>query len=177
MAALLAPRFPDVRFSLVGPDGGDAAPVRQLIERLGLGATVRYEGPVPPAAVLERMRRATVYVLPSRKEPFPMSLLEALSVGLPSVCTDDTGMSRVLAADGAAVVTDGSPQQLAAAVADLLEHPAARAGLARAGYEVLGEHFSVSKMVDVVERAYRDVVAGPVAPAPVRPTRLPEVQV
>jgi glycosyltransferase involved in cell wall biosynthesis len=178
MAALLVDRFPQARFTLVGPDGGDGDRVRRLIERLGLTASVRYAGPVPPDAVLARMRRAAVYVLPSVAEPFPMSLLEALSVGLPAVCTDDTGISDVLAARGAAKVTDGSPRQLADAVAELLERPDARAALVRAGYGALAAHFSVSTMVDVVERAYRDVVPGSVAPpvAAPPPARLPEVQ-
>jgi glycosyltransferase involved in cell wall biosynthesis len=164
MAALLAGRFPGVRFSIVGPDGGELAAVRRAIERHGLAGTVHYEGPLPGTAVLARMRRSTVYVLPSVEEPFPMSLLEALSVGLPSVCTFDTGISDALAAERAAIVTDGSPRELAAAVAGLLESSARRDEMAAAGRRVIAERYSVAAMVDVVDRSYREVTSREPAP-------------
>jgi glycosyltransferase involved in cell wall biosynthesis len=164
MAALLAGRFPGVRFSIVGPDGGELPAVRRAIERHGLTGVVHYEGTLPGTAVLARMQRSTVYVLPSVEEPFPMSLLEALSVGLPSVCTFDTGISDALAAERAAIVTDGSPRELAEAVAGLLESPARRAALAGAGRRVIAERFSVAAMVDVVEQSYREVSGAPAPP-------------
>ncbi len=82
MAAALVEAGIDAHFSLVGPDEGEGAAVAKLIEQSSLQSRVSYEGPLKPAQSISRMRRAKVYVLPSVDEPYPMSVLEAMSVGL-----------------------------------------------------------------------------------------------
>lgn len=156
-AALVLQDHPTARFALVGPDEGQLPAVRTAVEARGLGRSVTYEGALPYDRVTARMARSSVYVLPSVDEPFPMSLLEALALGLPCVITDSTGISAVLAERGAALVTDGSPAELAAAVGRFLDDPGLRGRTGAAALDAVREVFSLSAVVDDLEDAYRTV--------------------
>ncbi|HWU46343.1 MAG TPA: glycosyltransferase, partial [Humibacter sp.] len=79
MAELVSARFPAASFRLVGPDEGEADAVERLIH--GARADVLWEGPIAAEAVIARMSRSSVYVLPAVDEPYPMSVLEAMSLG------------------------------------------------------------------------------------------------
>ncbi len=134
MAALVHRKRPDVSFTLHGSDEGRLAEVRSLIASEGLDDAVTYGGALEHDAAVERTARATVYVLPSVDEPFPMSVLESLAVGTPVVCTHSCGIAAELSRREAALVTDGSPEQLADAVLRLLEDRPLRERLTRAGW-------------------------------------------
>jgi glycosyltransferase involved in cell wall biosynthesis len=105
------------RFTMYGPNEGELPAVLAAIEGHGLGSRVKYLGALTPADVLPKLSSAQVFVLPSRNEQFPMSLLEAMSLGLPSVMTDATGVSAAFKSSSSAFVTDGTPEVMARAVA------------------------------------------------------------
>lgn len=69
------------------------------------------------------MRHLDVLVLPSHQEPFGTVLAEAMAVGTPVVATDVGGLREVVR-DGVTgrLVAPGRPDQLAAAVDDVLRH-------------------------------------------------------
>jgi len=158
MAGLLRDRGLWVDCPVVGPDEGSLALVQARVRELGLQEQVRYEGALPYDGVLERMRRAGIYVLPSVDEPFPMSLLEALSLGLPCVTTDSCGISDLLQEAQAAVITDGSPEALADAVAQLLGDEPRRQALATRARQTVRERFSIDAVVDDLEAVYAEVL-------------------
>ncbi|MGK5448679.1 glycosyltransferase [Streptomyces radiopugnans] len=154
MAALVRAKHPEASFTLHGADEGRLAPVRRLIAQEGLDEAVGYGGPLDHAAAVRRIARATVYVLPSVDEPFPMSVLEALAAGTPVVCTDSCGIAAELERRGAALVTDGSPGALAGAVLSLLEDRSLRERTAAAGRAAVRERFSLAAVADRLERLY-----------------------
>ena len=155
MAAILIRSGTNASYSLIGPDEGELAAVRMRIAQLGLADHISVEGALPPDEVLGRLAQAQVYVLPSVQEPFPMSLLEAMSVGLPSVITDSTGISEALRASGSASVTDGSARAMAKSVSEILrEHGTWGAASCRAVTEVR-RHYGVGAIVDQLENRYR----------------------
>jgi glycosyltransferase involved in cell wall biosynthesis len=156
MAALIHKEFPETRFTLYGADEGSLPAVNRLVADRGLTEVVRYGGALEHAAALDAYRGATVYVLPSVHEPFPMTVLEALAEGTPVVCTDSSGIAAELARRQAALVTDGSPEALADAVAALLVDKALRHRLAKAGRRAIDEVFSIRSVVDRLEDVYRD---------------------
>ena len=102
-AQVLARRHPLATFALVGPDEGEAERVLHLLAEDDADGRIRYEGALPPAEALARMTRSAVYVLPAVDEPYGMTLVEAMSVGLPTVCVDDCGLAPLVRATGGAV--------------------------------------------------------------------------
>lgn len=154
MAALVHHKHPETTFTLHGADEGRLAEVSRLIGREGLTGTVEYGGPLDHAAALRRLARATVYVLPSEAEVFPMSVLEALAAGTPVVCSRTCGLAPELERRGAALVTDGSPERLAEAVLALLEDRELYARTVRAGRTAVVERYSIASVADRLEGLY-----------------------
>ncbi|MEU9480428.1 glycosyltransferase [Streptomyces sp. NPDC048191] len=155
LAALVHRRFPEARFALYGADEGSLPLVRQLIFDLGLQDIVTYGGALQHAEAVRAYATAAVYVLPSVDEPFPMTVLEALSSGTPVVCTDTCGIADELARRGAAMVTDGSRQALADAVCELLGDENKRQALVKEGHRAVAEAFSIHAVADRLETFYR----------------------
>lgn len=122
MAQLLAPRLPDTSFVLVGPDEGEAESVTRAIAETGLGDRIRWIGALPPSQTFAAMSDARVYVLPAVDEVFPMSILESFSAGTPVVTTSSLGIAEDCERHGAALITDGSPDQLAEATYRAHQH-------------------------------------------------------
>lgn len=156
MAALVHRKLPDASFTLHGADEGLLPTVRQLIAGHRLGEVVSYGGALSYTEALRAYAKAAVYVLPSVDEPFPMTVIEALSAGTPVVCTDTCGMADELARRGAAIVTDGSPQAMADAVCEVLTDVATRDRLVVAGKRAVEECFSIHAVADRLEDIYRN---------------------
>ncbi|OKK20526.1 glycosyl transferase [Streptomyces sp. CB00455] len=144
---------PQARFVVAGPDEGERAAVLARIGELGLSGRFTVPGALSSAEVLEELRRAHVYVLPSVDEPFPMSVLEALAVGVPSVVTRSNGLARDVAAAGAGRAVDPGPQGVAAAVLALLD-PAANGAASAAARELAGRSFSMDSVLDTLLTVY-----------------------
>lgn len=159
MADELIRRGSTARFVLHGPDAGEGAAVSAEITRLGHGDRIAYLGPLAPDLVGDVLAAAQVYVLPSVEEPFPMSLLEAMSHGLPSVITDRTGLSDELARRRTALVTDGSPASMADAVQGVLTDAQAwRSASDRARADIV-ENFAPEAMARTLEEIYADAIS------------------
>lgn len=159
MAALLVERGVRARFSVVGPDEGELAPLLEKVSQHGLESHLTYEGAIAHDDVPERMARASVFVLPSVDEPFGMTILEALAAGTPTVVTDSVHLSRLLATYDAALVTRGTPTDLADAVEQVLHEPALVERLKAGSQRVLTQEFAISKVVDQLEGVYARAVA------------------
>ncbi len=100
--AALAPEFPDLRYEIIG-DGPLRAELEGLARGLGLAARVRFAGLGTQPEVRRAMRRASLFLLPSRTAPdgdeegTPTVLLEAASAGLPVVSTRHAGIPDIVA--------------------------------------------------------------------------------
>ncbi|MER5929995.1 glycosyltransferase [Streptomyces sp. NPDC002054] len=144
---------PDAEFVVAGPDEGELPAVRARIAALGLGDRFTVTGGLSGAEVLAELRRAGVYVLPSVDEPFPMSVLEALAVGVPSVVTHSNGLARDIAGAGAGRVVDPGPEGVAAAVLELLAPEANRAA-SLAARKLAADAFSMDAVLDTLLSVY-----------------------
>ena len=155
MAQILAGRGVVARFVVAGPDGGDAEKVLSAIDRWPLLGRLTYLGAVSHARALELTSMCSVYVLPSQYDPFPMSLLEALALGTPSVCTNRCGIASILIAKEAAVVTLPDAEYLADAVEALLQDPTRREALSVRARRFVGEDLSMEATVRELMSCYQ----------------------
>ncbi len=84
-------RLPDARLMVVGT-GDYLGKLKSQAESLGLGADVEFPGFVSTQEKVERMRRSHVAVLPSLKEGWGLTNIEASSVGTAVVAADSPGL-------------------------------------------------------------------------------------
>jgi glycosyltransferase involved in cell wall biosynthesis len=119
--ALAAPAIragaPGTRIVLVGDDPYDSAP--DYVAQVRAAEGVEHVPWVADGAAV--MRHLDVLVAPSRQEPFGTVLAEAMAAGTPVVATRVGGLAEVVA-DGETgrLVTPGRPDELAAAVLEVL---------------------------------------------------------
>ncbi len=161
MADLVHSALPNVHFDMYGPDEGELPAVLEDVKAQGLAGVVTYRGAISHEDAQAVTSRAAVYVLPSVNEPFPMSLLEALAVETPVVCTDSTGISDELGGRGAASVTDGSPRAMADAVIRLLSNAGALGVQVHRGRTAIAEVFSVDAVAAQLQEEYERAVGVP----------------
>lgn len=161
MAAAFLEAGGTARFTMFGPDEGELPTVMEAIDAHGLGSNVSYLGALAPADVLPRLSRAQAYVLPSVNEPFPMSLLEAMSLGLPAVITDSTGVSAAFERSGASEVTDGTPQAMAHALGEALASLSAWQARSSRARQEIAEHYRADAVAGRLEELYAMAINGP----------------
>ena len=147
-------RVPAARLVIVG-GGGDRAPLEALAADLGIAAAVTFDGPLDAARVRERLAGARVFVLPSRSEGLPLSLVEAMAAGVPCVATAVGGTPEVLTPDAGVLVPAEDPASLGDAVADLLLDEARSSSLAVAGRRRAAELSATTSTA-----AYEEVLLG-----------------
>ncbi len=84
-------KIPDARLMIVG-SGDYLEPLKAQAAKLGLTDDIEFPGFVPVADKVDRMRRAHVAVLPSLKEGWGLTNIEANSVGTTVVAADSPGL-------------------------------------------------------------------------------------
>jgi glycosyltransferase involved in cell wall biosynthesis len=146
---------PRARFLAVGR-GPLEAELRALHAELGLGTRFELLGHRPDA--IEVMSAFDVFCLPSRHEGLPISLMEALALGLPIVATRAGGIEE-LVANGreATLVAPEQPERMADALIAVLQNDVRRAEMARLSY-ARGNDLDVERTVVEIEAVYREAV-------------------
>jgi len=129
-AARVRARHPGARFVLAG-DGELYPELKTLARELELGRALCFTGFVDGPELAATYAGADVYVLSSAAEPFGISALEALSLGVPSIVPRTAGVTEVVRS--VLRFEAGDVEGLADKIVALLERPALRGELARAG--------------------------------------------
>ena len=132
-----------------------------LVRRLGLDGDVRLPGWVTESELGELFRSATAYVCPSLFEGFGLPVLEAMSIGLPVLCSDIPVLHEVAA--GAAEFFDpGSAASVAAQLRAVLSDDDRRRDLSRLGLGRAAQ-FSWEHTARLTADAYGRALGGPPA--------------
>ena len=165
LARALSRAGEEVATRIVGPDQGSLSAVLSAVADEAGDLDVRYEAAVAPQHALTRMARAHVFVLPSIDEPYPMSLLEAMSIGLPCVITDSTGVSAELSGSDGVAVTDGSVPSMADAVRVFLSSEERWYRAHDANRRLVEERYGAAAVAATLDHHYASLLA---SRAPVR---------
>ena len=101
-----------------------------------------------------------VFALPSLSEGLPLSLLEAMAVGIPTVVTRVGGMPEVVR-DGQTgfIVPPAEPDALASKILFLLKNPDIASKVGAAGRHHIRERFSLGRMVEEYRGLYHEALA------------------
>jgi glycosyltransferase involved in cell wall biosynthesis len=155
-AASLAPRFPEVRFLIVG-DGGARKELEDRAADLGLAERVIFTG--FRSDVPDVIPEAAVSVLPSLSEGLSNSLLESMASSVPVIAARVGGNPEIVEHEvsGLLVPTRDSTA-LADAIGSLLQDPLLAARMGEAGRRRVAELFSMERSLGEVERFYERLI-------------------
>jgi glycosyltransferase involved in cell wall biosynthesis len=151
-AVMTLRRFPDATFDCVG-HGSELSVLVARAKRLGLTRAFTFLGHQDDVAT--RLAEADLFVLPSRSEAFPNSVLEAMAAGLPIVASGVGGILELIDSGRTGLlVPPGEPRPLADALCRLMEDPALAARLGDAARDEARAHYPFDRMVASFESLY-----------------------
>jgi glycosyltransferase involved in cell wall biosynthesis len=150
--ALAIREEPAFRLDVAG-DGTELNGLREAARELGIGPAVRFLGHVNN--VPELMGAASLCVLSSLTEGISLTLLEAMSRGVPAVATCVGGNPEIVL-DGVTglLVPPRNPERLAAAMLSVWRDPALGRQMGVEGRRRVLAHFDVRRMVGDYEKLY-----------------------
>jgi glycosyltransferase involved in cell wall biosynthesis len=120
---------------------------------------VEYLGVVPLEEAIKFYQKATIFVLPSFWEAFPVVLLEALSCETPVVATPVGGIPEIVQNhENGILVPPGNPLKLAEAVQYLLDNKDIRIKMGRQGRESITKNFSIDVIAKRLREIYQKVI-------------------
>lgn len=139
-------------------DGPDRVRLEQLAHDIGIARSTFFVGYQPEVAGYYRLFDA--FLLPSVNEGTPVSAIEALASGTPVVATRVGGVPDVVrdGEDGFLFEpgdTDGAAERLALLASDAT----LRSALGASGRERVLRRYSVSRLVEDVDRLYRSLLS------------------
>jgi mannosylfructose-phosphate synthase len=115
----------------------------KIVDELNLGERVIFTGYVHDDDLATYYRKARLFVLPSKYEPFGMTTLEAMSCGTPVVATKFGGIRKNLQHEHDSLMVDPtSEQEFADAIARILTDEALSNKLIENGLTTIRERFS-----------------------------------
>jgi glycosyltransferase involved in cell wall biosynthesis len=159
--AMLAPRFPDTRFLIVGEtsphDGWYLTELQNIAARLGVADRVIFTGLRSDVPAL--LSSVEVAVMPSLNEALSNVLLESMAAGAPLVATRVGGTPEALG-DGETglLVPPADSKALAASIATLLDNRELATRLGHAARQRIADRFSVDRMVSATQELYSELL-------------------
>lgn len=119
--AVAALGIDDLTLEFVG-GGPELDCLCDLVEKCGMKERVKFLG--PQSDVVSSLRQWDLFVLPSLLEAVPISILEAMSCGIPVIATDVGGVAEIIGDKRTGlIVPPGDSQSLAKAISDFYHHP------------------------------------------------------
>jgi len=147
---------PGVRLICAGD--GERIAVARHAERLGIADAVKFTGWVGPSGKRALLENAALLALPSYDEALPMSLLEAMSAGVPVIASPVGGIQEVVV-EGVTgfLVAPGDVQTLERLLRSVLEDRALAARIGAAGRQSARLRYSPERAVPRLEVLYASV--------------------
>jgi glycosyltransferase involved in cell wall biosynthesis len=146
---------PDTIVIFIGP--GEKRPYIDLLKRLGVPKdNYSFLGFHDKKSLIDYYRAADIFVLPSFSESFSLTLVEAMSCGVPPVVTNVGGPSEIVEDHyNGLLIPPGSTRELADAIIFLLDNPAQRAKMGNAARETIEKKFSWSTAANMTSLIYQ----------------------
>lgn len=150
---------PDCHFLVAGTGMAEDEAMGDLVKERGVGSLMHLLGLQHDVAPL--FACSDIFLLPSRVEGFPISIMEAMATGLPVVASNVGGIPDLVRHGEDGFLHD--PQDvvgMAHSVAALLADAGLRARLGARARQRIVQEFSLRKLGDRVHKRYQEMLAG-----------------
>jgi glycosyltransferase involved in cell wall biosynthesis len=148
---------PNARILFVG--GGEELPVNEaLADELGIAPRVQFLGDRKDVSAL--LAQSQIFVLLSRYEGFPISVLEAMRAGLPVIASAVGGIPEQVEHGVTGLLTPGGDAQaVASALQTLIDNAQLRREMGAAGRQKFLREFTVEQMILQIRDVYNQALA------------------
>jgi len=148
--------------------GGHENELKQLANKLNLGADVSFAGPLYDSAKDAALRAAKAFILPSFSEGLPMAVLEAWAYGLPVIMTRECNITEGFEAGAALDIRPDVDSVLEGLVNFLRLSNNAREKMGQSGLQLVRNGFSWPKIARQMIDVYKWVLGQSPKPECVR---------
>ena len=161
-AAAMMPKGAEFKIQIAGPEREPdiLRDVRQYIAEHALSGRIEIKPSVWGGDKIRLFREASIFLLPSYFENFPLVVLEAAAAGM-AIVTTPIGATPEFFKNGvsALFVEPGNPGQIAAALSRLIGNPEERLRLGRSAREVFTSKLARSAIMLSLDRAYNKLLS------------------
>jgi glycosyltransferase involved in cell wall biosynthesis len=154
-ASLVRQHIPNVFFAIAGT-GSQHPQLQAQISKLGLEQTVELRGPRSDIPAL--LAACDAFVIASHWEGLPIALLEAMSAGRPIIATRVGDIPNVLNSQTGLLVAPQEPQQLAAAIRQMLDNLPQAKQMGQAARQYVQQHHSPEAWLKQLNQIYAQTV-------------------
>lgn len=148
---------PDAHLVLAGSGVADyERGLRREAARLRIADAVSFAGFVQGAAKQALFAEASAFVLPSYRENFGIAVVEAMAAGVPVVVSPGVDIAARIAAAGAGLVAERTPEATADALARLLADADAAEAMGARGRRFVDDAFAPAAVGRQLTALYRD---------------------
>ena len=144
----------DVKLVIAGPDGGSLSRIRHQVHELQLEKDVILTGSLDGDDKLEAYVDADVFVLPSRYETFPITILEAWACRTPVIATVYCGISDIIRTVDDDAVVELDSVQITDKIQDLLNNEVKRKMIGMKGKKLVEDNFNMTGIIQKIEEIY-----------------------
>ncbi|MFN0150789.1 MAG: glycosyltransferase [bacterium] len=157
-AARLVKRHPRLRIAIAGT-GSLASALEAEARESGAGDALLLPGRVD--AIPEFLAALDLFVLPSLWEGMPLSLLEAMAMGVPVIASETPGAAEILGADGRAGILVGRADDaaIAAAIERIIGDPLLASALGRYGFDLVRREHDLARLFPRLLGVYGEALA------------------
>jgi glycosyltransferase involved in cell wall biosynthesis len=136
-------QYADVRLKIIG-DGPVRGALHGQALDLGISDRVQFVGQMTETEIIAELGQSDLFVLPSVAEGLPVSVMEAMAVGVPVVATNIAALGE-LVEDGLSgrLVPPTDAISLAATICELIENHELRLSMARRGRKKIESDFRI----------------------------------
>jgi glycosyltransferase involved in cell wall biosynthesis len=142
---------------IAGPDDGQLIEVTEMVKQRGLCDRVVFTGLLSGSDTLSAFQDADLFVLPSRYDAFPMTIVESCLAGTPMVITDQCEIAD-LVQDRIGDVVSFDAKEFADAINRLLSDRKRYEQYKLNTQQVLNDTFSIGAVADKIESIYQNVI-------------------
>lgn len=152
----LSRKFPALKCQIIG-HGPQRDALDKLAADLQIAKRVSFEGRVTRSEVAEKLRRCTIFVLPSSYEALGCVYLEAMATAKPVVACWGQGIGEIIRnGENGILVEPGNVPQLISALSMLLADSGQRRRIASAGHRTVHQNLTLAHQAEKLARIYAE---------------------
>jgi len=157
LRALWHSRLPNTRL-LIGGDGPNRESLEALVAELDLADRVTFLGYLKGDDAVAAYHLAHAFVFASTSETQGLVIGEAMAAGLPVIAVEDHAVEDFVISGRTGIITPGRPDDLGAAIDQLMGDESRRADLARSAL-ARANSFSIEHQAERLEHHYQHTIA------------------